>query len=533
MTAAKVPFFGSLRFRIIALLSTAAAIAALSAGLLFYGLSSSQKLIDKSQSAQVRIESFIVLASQLSEYRTATEAMLNAGGLNNREKLQLRQQVEPVRQAFTRLLSLNVEEVDTASGDDLSKAIAKGVILSRMKAQFDTLHRSLSGLDESPQAQITGGGALNAFGVTVSPMLLQTIEDERHLTTLTHQQIAQLRKRLILIALAAAAIALLAFIAIFFAAGRPLLRRIDETIHGAEAIAAGELSSRLVPTGNDELTRLMQRFNTMSDNLASREAELRTAQASLQETVDRQTADLRQVNNRLETIDANRRKFFADVSHELRTPLTVVQGEAEFNLNEKVRLKPSQMRKSFQTILVRARELRRRVDDMIRVARSESGRLDLDHSLVDLAEIAANAVDGESHTTSRRHMKLRFVPSGEPLPVNGDQDWLRQVISGLIMNALKYAPDSKSIEVRARRDANQAIVEVADQGPGIGGDEIPRIFDRFVQASNTSGSDGFGIGLHLAKWVIEEHAGSISMRNNEPAPGLTVIIMLPLAPADT
>ena len=529
MTRTRRHVSGSLRTRIILLLATAAAITALSAGLLFYGLSSSQRLIDRAQAAQARIEGYITLASRLNEYRTATDAMLASGGMNDDDALRLRKQVDTVRQSFSRLLSLNVDEVDRATGDEKSRTATKGLVLSRMKAQFDSLHRTLTTLPPGEEGQIRGAAALNAFGVAISPMLVHTIDTERQLTAVTHQQIAQLRSRLILVALAVLSLALLAFIAIYFTTGRPLLKRIDETISGAEAIAGGELTRRLKPTGNDELTQLMSRFNLMADSLATREAELRDAQADLQATVDRQTADLRAVNSRLETIDTNRRKFFADVSHELRTPLTVVQGEAEFNLNAKARPKPSDMRQSFETILVRVRELRRRVDDMLRVARSESGKLDLQRADCDLAQIAAEAVSGEAATARRRKIEVSHRAAGKPLPVRGDQEWLRQVVSGLIMNALKYAPESTRIEVRTESRNSQAIVEVSDQGPGIDPKEMPLVFDRFVQANSTSGSDGFGIGLHLAKWVVEEHGGTIAMVNNADAPGLTVSIHLPLA----
>jgi hypothetical protein len=146
MTTAPVPALGSLKTRIILLLVAAAAITAMSAGLLFYGLSTSQQLIDRAQAAQARIEGYITLASRLNEYRTSTEAMLAAGGLNDNDKLRLRQQVDTVRQAFSRLLSLNVEEVDGARDTERSRVASKGLFLSRMKAQFDSLHRTLNDL---------------------------------------------------------------------------------------------------------------------------------------------------------------------------------------------------------------------------------------------------------------------------------------------------------------------------------------------------------------------------------------------------
>ncbi|MEM9473617.1 MAG: histidine kinase dimerization/phospho-acceptor domain-containing protein, partial [Pseudomonadota bacterium] len=377
MSNVRISRLRSLRTRVLALLLAAAVISAISAVLLTYGLTSSQQLVDKAQAAQIRIENYLVLASRLSEYRDAVTAATTPGANRDVARQQINQAHEPVRQTFTRLLSLNVLEVDRETGDGKSAAATKGLNLSRMKALFDNLHRSVVNSLAEGASGASGQGAMNAFGIGMSPILFQAIDNERQLSAAMHRQISNLRKRLIAIAVGLVSATVLLALAIYFRFGSPLLARIAETVHGAEAIAEGKLTTRLNPTGHDELTDLMRRFNTMAGSLAEREEELKTAQQDLQETVDRQTADLRQANEKLEKIDSNRRRFFSDISHELRTPLTVVQGEAEYNLNAKARPGIADMRQSFETILGRVQELRRRVDDMLRVARSESGRLDL------------------------------------------------------------------------------------------------------------------------------------------------------------
>ncbi|MGI9514295.1 MAG: HAMP domain-containing sensor histidine kinase, partial [Anderseniella sp.] len=328
-------------------------------------------------------------------------------------------------------------------------------------------------------------------------------------------------------------------LAIYFRFGSPLLARIAETVHGAEAIAEGELTTRLNPTGQDELTDLMQRFNTMAGSLAAREEVLKAAQQDLQQTVDRQTADLRQANEKLEKIDSNRRRFFSDISHELRTPLTVVQGEAEYNLNAKVRPGLADMRQSFETILGRVQELRRRVDDMLRVARSESGRLDLSSKPIDLANVVSDAVGDETRPANRRGIRLEMKTPPEGLTVLGDYDWLRQVLGGLIVNAVKNSPEDTVITVRVLQRPPNAVVTIEDQGRGIDPDSLPHVFERFARAEAGQKllaemqSDGFGIGLNLAQWVIEEHSGSISLGNNADGPGVTVHVTLPLVSEPT
>lgn len=539
MSSGTISRLRSLRTRVLLLLLSAAVISAISAGLLTYGLTSSQQLVDKAQAAQIRIENYLVLASRLSEYRDAATAAIAPGANRDLARQQINQAHEPVRQTFTRLLSLNVLEVDRETGDGRTAAATKGLNLSRMKAQFDNLHRSIGRSLAEDTGGASGQGALNAFGIGISPILFQAIENERQLSAAMHRRTASLRERLIAIAIALVSATVLLSLVIYFRFGWPLLRRIAETVQGAEAIAEGKLTTRLNPTGQDELTDLMRRFNTMAGSLAVREDVLKTAQRDLQETVDRQTADLRQANEKLEKIDSNRRRFFSDISHELRTPLTVVQGEAEYNLNAKARPRIADMRQSFETILGRVRELRRRVDDMLRVARSESGRLDLSSGRIDLAKVVADAVRDETKPAKRRGVELKLDPATEELAILGDYDWLRQVMGGLIVNAVKNSPEKSVIRISVSRQQQNAVVAVEDRGRGIDPDSLPHVFERFARAGGDNNlqveveSDGFGIGLNLAKWVVEEHAGSISLGNNTDGPGVTVHVTLPLMSGTT
>lgn len=538
MSPHAIPYFRSLRARILMLLLTAAAISAISAALLAYGLTISQRLIDKAQASQVRIESHLSLASRLGEYRYAATALISQDNDIAEARQRINKAYEPVRRAFTRLLSLNVLEVDNETDDDKSAAATKGIHISRMKALFENLHQTILGSVGSSDNVNRGEGALNAFGIAISPVLFQSIEDERKLTEITHGEISALRQKLIIVSIALAAAALVLAIALYLWIGRPLMKRIAETVEGAEAIAKGKLDTRLKPTGQDELTDLMSRFNVMAGNMATRENDLRVAQKDLQQTIRQQTGDLRNANERLARIDRTRRRFFSDISHELRTPLTVVQGEAEYNLNIKAKPKAAEMRQSFSTILARVQELRRRVDDMLRVARSESGRLDLSFGKVDLTQVVSAAAAQEMSPAKRLQLEVHLTEWSEKLVVNADSDWLRQTISGLIANARKHSPPKTRIALKTSRLDNSAILEVRDAGSGIDPKILPHVFDRFIQAAAAKSqgkslalesSDGFGIGLNLAKWIIEEHSGTISIDNNKDGPGVTVVVTLPLA----
>ena len=186
------------------------------------------------------------------------------------------------------------------------------------------------------------------------------------------------------------------------------------------------------------------------------------------------------------------------------------------------------MRRSFETILKRVLELRRRVDDMLRVARSESGRLDLQRGPVDLYEIAAVAVDSEARLAARRGLKLQLETGTASLPMAGDRDWLRQILSGLIANAIKHSPERGLVTVRCGNDGSSGWVEVEDDGPGLPDDHMERVFARFERGPGEADTEGFGIGLHLARWVVEEHGGSIALHNRQGHNGLCVRVSLPL-----
>jgi signal transduction histidine kinase len=318
---------------------------------------------------------------------------------------------------------------------------------------------------------------------------------------------------------------------------RSVLRRLQETVAGAEAIASGRLDTRLAASGRDELSGLMTGFNRMAENLAERENRLVAGQRDLQHTIEERTAALREANSRLEEIDANRRRFFADISHELRTPLTVILGEAELMLRQGADITPPLCRASLETIQNRARRLNRRVDDMLRVARSESGRLELSLTRAEAGEIVADAVEDTLAIAKRSGIEVKLERGPGNLYVQADRDWLRQVCGGLITNAIRYSGGPGFIEVKARGENGAAVLEVSDQGQGIPPEEQRVVFDRFVKGRSGAerSETGHGVGLALAKWIIDEHEGAIELMSpgrlarGKGAPGTTVIVRLSLS----
>jgi signal transduction histidine kinase len=239
---------------------------------------------------------------------------------------------------------------------------------------------------------------------------------------------------------------------------------------------------------------------------------------------------LRAANARLEAADLSRRRFFADVSHELRTPLTVILGECDIAMRGAARaMDPAP---AFATIRKRAQRLKRRVEDLLRVARSESGEIELDRRPVGVAAVLAEAVDTMGSEAARRRVALALVPGSEDVECLADREWLRQTVESLIDNAFRHATGLSSVEVALERVGGAtARITIRDDGPGFGAPEAD-LMERFRRGPRAPGAPapdetGFGIGLALARWIVEQHGGAIGLGAGEGGRGACVRLDIP------
>ncbi len=501
-----------MRSMVIGILAVGTLTVAVASAVLILVARQSGHLLERASAAQQHLELLILLSGRISDYGLVAIDAVQQLKVDKRKLEAGRVRVDALFSAIERSIS---NQVATRSpGDEQTAAATKSLLNARMKAQFDALHRQIGMASEGdfpPERHAENiRNAMNAFGLHFAPQLAQAVEDQRSDARRASAEMSVLRHDAIAIAAALVLAALGASALLYVFAGRPLLSRIAETVAGATAISSGQLDRRVRPSGRDELTLLMTRFNRMADSFARREARLLDMQNDLQRVAEERTADLSSANEKLEEIDINRRQFFSDISHELRTPLTVVIGEAEVSLRQKERLSV-QMTATLETILGRAKSLRRRVDDMLRVARSESGRLVLDLNRHDLNDVVRAALDDTLAFGTTHGIRFNVQLPDEPLTVSCDREWLRQAISGLLVNAIKYSPADTAVTVTGRAVQSDAEIRIRDEGRGIPPYELPQIFDRFFKGKGKSDArgGGFGIGLALVKWVVEEHGGSI------------------------
>jgi two-component system sensor histidine kinase CiaH len=218
------------------------------------------------------------------------------------------------------------------------------------------------------------------------------------------------------------------------------------------------------------------------------------------------------------------REFAADASHELRTPLTVIRSSVE-HLSRHRDQPIGDATEALDDIDAEVTHLTALVDDLLLLARSDSGAVPLDCVLLDLGDVAADAASALSRTAEARGVTVLVDP--EPSMVEGDPARLRQLVMILVDNAVRHSPRGGTVTVTARVSGRVASVEVADQGPGVRAEDMPHVFDRFWRAPGAP-SGGTGLGLSIARWIVERHGGRIGVANRDGA-GAVFRAELPVA----
>jgi signal transduction histidine kinase len=218
--------------------------------------------------------------------------------------------------------------------------------------------------------------------------------------------------------------------------------------------------------------------------------------------------------------------FVAAVSHELRTPLTSISGFLELLADEEHELGPAGRR--YVDVIRRGNDrLRRIVEDLLLVAEIEAERLELRPTPTDLAELAAATVEDAAATAVENGIELSLDVKGS-LPLEADAARLRQVLDNLVSNALKFTPSGGSVTLSASNGDGPLRVEVTDTGIGVPQDELGQLFSRFYRASSARrrAIPGTGLGLVIARAIIEAHGGTISLEPREDE-GTRVTVTLP------
>jgi signal transduction histidine kinase len=291
--------------------------------------------------------------------------------------------------------------------------------------------------------------------------------------------------------------AFLGFILLVFAVGwgarslRRMFTPLDELFRASERVANGDYSVRVQEKGPAEVHSLMKSFNSMAE--------------------------------RLQVSDQQRRNMLADISHELRTPITVIQGNVEGMLDgvypaDEARLK---------SIIEETQVLSRLVDDLRTLALAESGALRLKREPTNLAELIRDASSSLEAQIEEKEIHLEMALE-KVEEANIDPQRIREVLTNLLSNALRYTPRGGEVKIQmaeaALGDKRHVTISVEDSGPGIASPVLPHVFDRFYKSSD---SGGMGLGLSIAKYLVEAHNGKI-WAESEEGKGTKISFAFPL-----
>jgi two-component system, OmpR family, sensor kinase len=312
--------------------------------------------------------------------------------------------------------------------------------------------------------------------------------------------------RLLLVELLVTAIVLLTMTGLGLWVVRVALRPLDAMGKTADAIAAGDLSRRVERTDDrTEIGRLGLAFNSMVSNI--------------EEAMTERDTSLRA----LEASESKLRRFVADASHELRTPLAAVRAYAEL-FTRGASSRPADLERSMKGITRESERMSVLVEDLLLLAHLDEGR-PLTLEPVALEDVVAESLETARTLEPNRPVEVSLVPT----IVAGDRDRLRQVVDNLLANVRSHTPPDAPLRVALEHDDGEAVLTVADSGPGMDTDQLALVFERFYRAdpSRARSSGGAGLGLAIVSAVVEAHGGEVEAES-EPGEGTAFRVRLPL-----
>jgi len=294
--------------------------------------------------------------------------------------------------------------------------------------------------------------------------------------------------------------------------------------NATNAIASGHYKKPISVTLDDEFEQLASAINRLAERLQNHEQKEARLRKQLEFDVKQRTSELTDANLQLTKIDSRRRQFIADVSHELRTPLTIIRGESQVTLRMKS-ASAQEYRETLQSILDQSVNLSRLVDDLLLLTRAEMNQLNLALCSVLIIPLIESEVNKWKRAQQERDIRLE-LPSGElPKSVLIDKPRIQQVMSILLDNAIKYSCQANPIMVSVSYTDLSVLITVSDTGDGISAAEVDNIFERFVRFSKHN--EGLGLGLPIAKAIIEGHGGKIEVVSSK-GQGASFTVSLPL-----
>jgi signal transduction histidine kinase len=288
--------------------------------------------------------------------------------------------------------------------------------------------------------------------------------------------------------------------------------RPDASLINREALAS--VFVLLSAAGLALITVFFKHSLARSDFLTRRAlSELARREHDARVDLDRAGSALRAALDQLKELDRLKSQFFANISHELRTPLTLILTPLENMRSALGRVQ----QKTLDVVCRNAERLLRLIDDLLELSRLDAGGLRLTLSEIDLKALTSSVFENAQATASSRAIRFELKADAGVQRVSGDAHRLEIVLTNLVSNALKYTPSGGSVQLTIQHLPEGAQIDVSDTGPGIADEDLPHVFERFFQVLRTDrrrNAGGVGIGLALAKELVELHGGRLWVRSS-------------------
>ncbi|MGG1632745.1 sensor histidine kinase [Rossellomorea sp. NRS-1567] len=274
-----------------------------------------------------------------------------------------------------------------------------------------------------------------------------------------------------------------------------LFKPVREMQQFSNKVAKGDFSDRLNVNSRDEMAELALTFNSMVDSLQHQEE--------------------------------RKRQFLSNVAHELRTPLTYIGGYAKA-LTDKVQTNPEEMEESLHLIQKESIRMQKLITELLELNKLEDSSFSLDIEPIVLSQLIMDSLTLIRPHAKNKKMDVQHDLNEESI-INGDPNRVMQVFYNILDNALKYSPEESRILIQSYEEGGMAVVKIRDTGIGIPAGSLSRIGERFYRSdlSRTRNTGGYGLGLSIAKEIMNKHDGSLSI-DSEEGKGTTVYLRFPL-----
>jgi signal transduction histidine kinase len=309
-----------------------------------------------------------------------------------------------------------------------------------------------------------------------------------------------------------------------------------KTGSGREIVALLEAAKDLSDTDRTLVEVFCSRLSVAFDNVILYE-QIQEANARLEQRVAERTRELTHANRRLSTqwerlrgANAFKSEILGKVAHDLKNPLGVITGRTEMMMDilEMVPVAADKLTSQVKHIRESAQRLISMVDSLLAEAMADALNISIRHEPIEIPDLVREVVEASRPLVEKKEQSVE-VDAPENLAVSGDPDRLREAIDNLISNAVKYSPIGGRISIAVRREDDEVLISVSDNGPGLSPEDMTRLFGRFqrLSAKPTAGESSTGLGLSIVKRIVELHGGQVTADSPGGGRGTTFTVALP------